>query len=208
MSHVKSVFAFITKADLSSSEMVPQVSICPCRPRPAIFGLHRVLSAAPGWGRIKRSLRVGAVSCVMGTVASLRLANLHCRRATRDRSGRNWSRRSGFQTCNALSKGHDDQQGDSQIMLVMGQGHCPWGEAGTDIMSQGLGFQTPATWRQAAQHLCKKLRQAVPGLGVHIVDLGEAADHAPRATLCACVNVPRTCRKFLQLPTRHEVTKV
>lgn len=135
----------------------------------------------------------------MGTVASLRLANLHCRRATRDRSGRNWSRRSGFQTCNALSKGHDDQQGDSQIMLVMGQGHCPWGEAGTDIMSQGLGFQTPATWRQAAQHLCKKLRQAVPGLGVHIVDLGEAADHAPRATLCACVNVPRTtCDRLAQ----------
>lgn len=92
-------------------------------------------------------------------------------------------------------------------MLVTGQDHCPWGEAGTEMMSQGLGFQTPATWREAAQHLCKKLQQAVPGLGVHVVDVAEAADQAPQATLCACVNVPRkicdrlaeSCRNLLIL---------
>ena len=162
----------------------------PCRP--ALSG-PSVLSTAPQWGKIRIKPACG-VYCVVGTVGTLRLASLACQRATRDRPGRNWSKRGGIQI-NARSEGHDEQQRAPEVMLVTGQDHCPWGEAGTEMMSQGLGFQTPATWREAAQHLCKKLQQAVPGLGVHVVDVAEAADQAPQATLCACVNVPRTSRK-------------
>ena len=81
----------------------------------------------------------------------------------------------------------------SEVLLVLGEGFCPWGEPGTEIMADGLGFHSPAKWTEAVNHLSAKLRGAVPGLEVRLVLEPEMVpDDLGKASLCACINVPRT----------------
>ena len=96
----------------------------------------------------------------------------------------------------ARAVAEDSQAAGSEVLLLLGGGSCPWGEAGSETMSRALDFREPVLWSEAAVHLSARLRAAVPGLAVRIVnDSLDALDKLENVSLCACVNVSRTPRK-------------
>ena len=56
----------------------------------------------------------------------------------------------------------------ADVMLVVGDGSCPWGEGGTKMMTDALGFAESASWHEGIKQLAFKLQQAVPGLTLEI----------------------------------------
>ena len=64
----------------------------------------------------------------------------------------------------------------ADVMLVVGEGSCPWGEGGTKMMTDALGFAESASWHEGVKQLAFKLQQAVPGLTVEISNGGQNLD--------------------------------
>ncbi|CAK8992974.1 unnamed protein product [Durusdinium trenchii] len=88
------------------------------------------------------------------------------------------------------------------VLLVVGEGACPWGEGGTETMAKALGLKGSVPWPLAIQHLAGKLRQAVPGLNVQ-VSTEQEAEHAAeqgrhQIKLVALINVTSTTRNWSQ----------
>ena len=50
------------------------------------------------------------------------------------------------------------------VLLVVGEGLCPWGEGGTETMKKALGLVELVPWPEAVKHLMWKVQQAVPNL--------------------------------------------
>ena len=69
--------------------------------------------------------------------------------------------------CRAMAS-QASQSAEVDVLLLLGNGQCPWGEGGTETMTAALGFAEPVTWEVAIKQLAWKLQQAVPGLEVQI----------------------------------------